>query len=713
MSKQSNNKKYITSRYMLVLALIFLTLIAPIIVYAVKNTVLHAEDWNAKADSILTNEMPLEPERGKLLADNGTVLAANLKFYVARLDCGMESLKEDTIAKYLPALCDSLAVLDDSKSAAEWKITLDSAYHHITKNGKHLRSFRLCRRMLSHKERQRLLTFPLFNKKKKYSGLYFEDMDKRCKPYGAMASRSIGNVSEDEQSSSVHGRSGLEMALDSLLYGKPGVSTKIQLTFDMVTAEKVPAVKGYDITTTINVALQDIVENELYSMCHESEARWGTAVLMEVATGEIKAISNLEWNEQAGDYVEGRNNAVLGYEPGSVMKPISMMMALEDGLVSDINAPIPTGSTWTFAGRAVTDPHGGTALTPRQIIAMSSNIGMSKIITGNAGIAGAKDPKRYSSNPGKFRDRLEEMGFFEPFNSGIGGEQQPFVPRLGNTNADRVALTRMAFGYSTLIPPLCTLAMYNAIANDGKYVRPHLVKKLSREGEPDSIVPVSYIRQRVCSTENALKLRQMLHDVVWSDRGTARKWLQDDNVEIAGKTGTAYTNSGGQYTNQRRFAFCGFFPYANPKYSCIVLMLGANRGAAASSGMVLKNVALKMYARGLLGPAPNYKLSTNAEGKVVTPKPTKLRLIESKNVVSSVIKQHFGVDSVNIMKVRRVKTTGGVPDVRGLSVRDAIARLEKLGLSVRFNGMGRVTSQSIAPGAHYANGQCINLNLTM
>ena len=159
-----------------------------------------------------------------------------------------------------------------------------------------------------------------------------------------------------------------------------------------------------------------------------------------------------------------------------------------------------------------------------------------------------------------------------------------------------MSLTRQAYGYATTIPPLYTLAMYNAIANDGKFVRPHLVKKLSREGEPDSIIPVTYVRKQVCSPDNARKLRTMLHDVVWGSHGTARHWVQDERVEIAGKTGTAFTNAAGQYGAQKRLAFCGFFPYDKPKYSCIVLMLGADRGAGASSGMVVKNIALKMYA---------------------------------------------------------------------------------------------------------------------
>ena len=429
-------------------------------------------------------------------------------------------------------------------------------------------------------------------------------------------------------------------------------------------------------------------------MCLETGADWGTCVLMEVATGEIKAISNLERNNTTGEYVEGVNHAVLGYEPGSVVKTISMMVALEDGIVTDINAPIATGSDWMYAGRNISDrPHGAATRTPREIIETSSNIGMAKLIV-----------KDYGNNPGGFRKRLEGMGFFEPFHTGIGGEMVPDFPVLGNKNWDKLSLTRQAYGYATTIPPLYTLAIYNAIANDGKFVRPHLFKKLSRDGEPDSIIPVTYVRKQVCSPDNAAKLRIMLRDVVWGAHGTARHWVKDSDVVIAGKTGTAFINSGGQYGGKKRLAFCGFFPYEHPKYSCIVLMLGADRGAGASSGMVMKNIARKMYAHGLLGEIPNY---------VEKPKDAKsypTLFASMGDYVSNNIKRGLGIQAPHTY-VRPKQVEKGVPNVIGLSVREAIKILEDAGLSVSFTGSGYVAGQSLAAGSHYARGQRINLRL--
>ena len=695
--RKTNNKRHIYWRYSLVV-FVMIVFSTWIVWDMFKTTVLYQNEWNKKANSILTKVEKLEPERGKLLADNGTVLAANLTFYTARIDWKSNAFVDSLFHTELPALCDSLAAFEPSRDAKQWKEVLTEAY-----NSKPSRAWPLFKHSITHGELARLKKFPFFKLGANKSGFYANGESRRTKPYGAMASRSIGLVADDSVNQGLHGRSGLEMALDSLLYGIPGESKYIQLTTGIVKGEKIAPTSGYDITTTINVALQDIVENELYKMCVETGAKWGTCVLMEVNTGEIKAISNLEKNAKTGEYIEGRNNAVLGYEPGSVMKPISMMVALEDGIVKDIDAPMATGSMWNYEGSAISDPHGGGSLTPRQIIEVSSNVGMSRIIV-----------SKYGKNPGGFYDRLKGMGFFDPINSGIGGETTPKIRRLGKTKGDRIALTRMAYGYTTEIPPLSTLAIYNAIANDGKYVRPHLVKKLSREGQPDSIVPVSYIRERVCSSENARKLRIMLHDVVWGNRGTARKWVQDDRVEIAGKTGTAYMVEGGQYTSMKRMAFCGFFPYENPKYSCIVLLAGSSMGAGASSGVVLKNVALKMYARGLLGNSPTYLGKADKDGKQLVKNNTQPTFFASvgKQLLSNVRKGlMLGDSKVKVMKSPEHQEKGRVPNVCNLNVRDAIRELEQAGLAVRFSGAGFVATQSIKPGTEIRQGEIINLSL--
>ena len=217
---------------------------------------------------------------------------------------------------------------------------------------------------------------------------------------------------------------------------------------------------------------------------------------------------------------------------------------------------------------------------------------------------------------------------------------------------------------------------------------------------------MTYIRDQVCSPENARKLRTMLYDVVWGSHGTARHWVRDSVVKIAGKTGTAYINAKGQYGTQKRLAFCGFFPFEKPKYSCIVLMLGADRGAGACSGMVMRNIARKMYARGLLGNEPDFALEKPKAG--AKPYPT---LFASKNEKAvNYIQRAFNIKSAH-RYASPSKVEKGVPNVIGLNVRDAINVLESAGLIVNFTGSGMVTSQNPAAGSAYNRGQRVNLRL--
>lgn len=715
--KKQKNKSYILNRYGLISFGILLVAVG--ISYTMfKTTIVQAERWNAKASKILSKTDTIEPERGKILADDGSILAANLQYYKAKIDWGTEGITEERLFKHIDELCDSLVAFGrergSRKTAVQWKEELKAKFYGFDKRtlDRKLKNTNTKRdtakfrdrshvlfAALTHSDYLRLKTFPYLKERKNKTGFTYETYTRRCKPFGSMASRSIGIVAENDKSRERRGVNGLERALDSLLYGIPGETKKEQLTSNIVNWEKIPAKKGYDIVTTINIDLQDILEDELYKMCQEGHADWGTAILMEVKTGKIKAISNLEWSDKAQDYIEGRNNAVLGYEPGSVMKPISMLVALEDGIVNDINKTITTGFSYAYAGgRPITDSHGAPSMSIRQVIGASSNIGMAKIIL-----------SKYENAPGKFYSRLKEIGFFEPLNTGIAGERIPRIDSLGNKNWDKIALSRMAYGYATQIPPMSTLAIYNAIANDGKYIRPRLVDKFIYNGEVDSVVPESYIREQVCSPENATKLRTMLHDVVWGTPCTARL-LRNDYVEIAGKTGTCYVTEYDPvskkvlYTNKKRLAFCGFFPYENPQYTCMVLMSGSDRGAASRSGTVLKNTALRMYSRGLLGNSSNYK--ENNDKAVKTP-----TFYSSKNRSKNKKIAELGITKSNSFVTPKTTEAGTVPQVIGLSAKEAVSILENNGLSVRLHGAGYVVAQSILAGSKYTNGQLINLTL--
>ena len=684
------NRDYIMGRYIFIMVGIILVAIA-VAVRLFSTTVIHAAEWEAKAES-LNRTRVVEPERGKILADDRTVLAANVNFYVPRLDLRSEGIKEDTLMRYLKPLCDSLAVISPYRTARQWEEQISDAYtHRYTKRG--VRSFPIGNK-LTYSQLQRMKKFPFIKLGSSKSGFYYEEQPRRCNPYGRMAARSIGKIAYDTVKRRVAGSSGLERALDDMLYGEPGEASSAQYANSIGLWEHKPAKKGYDVLTTINVALQEIVEQELSAVCKSSEADWGTAVLMEVNTGEIKAISNLKYYPKIDDYMEGENHAVMGYEPGSVMKPISMMMALEDGIVSDLDATIATGHSFAYAhARPITDSHGMASMRIRDVIAYSSNIGMAKIIL-----------RRYESQPGMFHHRLREMGFFDPLNIGISGETVPVVDSVGNKNWDRVKLSRMAYGYSTLIPPICTLAMYNAIANGGRYVRPRLVQRFMREGEPDSIVPLTYIRDQVCTPGNARKLAEMLRNVV--EYGTGKS-LRNDQVAIAGKTGTCYvTEVGRGYSSKKRLSFCGFFPYENPKYSCIVVMEGANCGAARSSGTVLKNVALKLYSLGMLNNISDFHASEQKS----TTRPTFFATAADRSSNSKLVAS-AGIKELKRFRSPRNVPDGDVPEVIGLGAREAISRLEAAGLKVKLHGYGYVARQSVRAGTKAEKGAMVELTL--
>ena len=583
----------------------------------------------------------------------------------------------DSLHKYFPA-----------RTAKQWRehllkpldqpLAKRSRHHKVLSN-------------LSEGECNMIATFPFF-KVGKHSGMVRERYLKRINPYGDMARRSIGGVGATAENSEVHGISGLEKALDSLLYGKAGVAKKVPLTRKITNWADTPAVNGFDIRTTIDIKMQDIVENELNNMLEYCNADWGVAVLMEVATGDIRAISNLEKNPRGPGYIEGMNRAVQGFEPGSVVKTISMLLALEDGIVTNVNEVIPTGRSWAYAGgRPITDAHGVGSVTVGEVIERSSNIGMAKIIT-----------RRYDSHPGGFYARLKQIGFLEPMHTGIAGERIPRVDSVPSDRGGRIALSRQSYGYATEIPPLYTLSIYNAIANGGKYVRPRLVTELIGEGI-DTVLPVTYIRDRICSETNAQKLRQMLTAVVWGDHGTGRR-LRDKRVAIAGKTGTCYMIDNGAYnTSRKRLAFCGFFPAEDPKYSCIVLTAAPKQnamGAASTSGEVLKNIALKMYSRGMFGAGPDYHSDS----------PGAPTMYASARDNARHVSQGLKVSSRKVLRTPRA-VSAGVPDVHGYGLRDAIVALETKGYNVKYSGIGYVAGQHPAPGVAAASGTTVTLKL--
>ncbi|WP_300858980.1 penicillin-binding transpeptidase domain-containing protein [uncultured Duncaniella sp.] len=315
--------------------------------------------------------------------------------------------------------------------------------------------------------------------------------------------------------------------------------------------------------------------------------------------------------------------------------------------------------------------------------------------------------RKYNDNPGAFYSRVKALGFLEPMNTGIAGEVPPRFDSVPNDRGGRIALSRMSYGYATEIPPLYTLAIYNAIANDGVFVRPRLVKEV--KGAVDSVFPVGYMGNgRACSPQTAATLRQMLTNVVWGDHGTGR-FLRNNTVRIAGKTGTCYMIENGAYNQgKKRLAFCGFFPAEEPKYSCVVLTCHPTKnffGAATTSGQVLRNIALKLYSRGMLGNSSDYRSVTPSDAA-----PTFYASASGRKAYERV-KSDFAIPSHRSLKSPSTVAKGTLPDVKGYGLREAIVALETAGYNVDYTGSGYVRSMEPAAGTRPARGTRVRLVL--
>lgn len=710
---KQNNKTYILMRYGFI-SIMLLIVSTVILVKLFETTVVNASRWNKRSETELNKLSPIAPERGNIYAANGSILACNVTCYDVKLDLrhnifekgkfknipetSIDSLA-DSLDVHYPRIPDLFSQPKDTFQKYSWHTRLD---REVKKEFKERNRALTLVKKGKMEDYEKIRNFPFI---KQFRGegqripLYTTERNLRINPFGKMASRSIGRVHELGKTNEVHGYSGLEKDLDNLLYGKKGYKKKVPMTRgfrDWIT--QAPQ-RGYDIFTTIDIDMQDILEEELQAVCDSCGAEWGTAILMEVETGEIKAISNLERFED-GTYGEALNRAVLPFEPGSVMKPISLMIAFEDGLVHNVTDGIDCSPF-----QRTKDPHAPGYKNMKQVIEMSSNTGIARIIF-----------RGYDKNPEKFYDRLAQIGFFTPMKSGIAGEQIPAIRRLtaidektGNPitmTARHLDLARQAYGYNTAIPPLYTLAYYNAIANNGVFHRPHLVRFLRDENGRDSILPMQLpgLPEKVCSPETARKVRECIREVVWGEHGTARA-AQDDRVEIAGKTGTAYPVEKGIGYNlaKRRYAFAGFFPYSKPKYSCIALILApGGTSANRTSAQVVKRVALKLYARGLLDNKSNFTADKVASVPTFS---------ASTKMNPRILSGSLGINRHKEIKQPSQGLSGGVPDVKGYDTRTAVLIMEKKGYNVLLRGKGRVIAQSYPPGSVPPPGRPVVLTL--
>ncbi len=668
----------------------------------VRTTIIDADKWNDKANRDLQRIDTIQPIRGDILACDGSILATNVITYDAAIDFKASRFMTKRMRQDMAALCDTMAMFFPQNTARQWR---DKFEGQLDRDKTKRSSYFVFLRDITYEQSEQLRKFPFFRRSTNpsYNGLVITGRSKREYPYGDMAKRSIGRVNQ-RPNGQIHGYSGLEYALDSLLYGTPGVCKKVPLTHKITNWVDVPAVSGRTLITTIDITLQDIVETALSDMLEKTRASWGTVVLMETATGDIKAISNLDRDSVSGRIIESMNRAMRGIEPGSVLKTISMIVALEDGYVGNLDTPYPT-SRWRFGNYEF---HGHpNECSARDVLRYSSNIGIAKLVA-----------PHFADDPNKFRERLKRLGFFDPLRTGIAGETPPSYPDLDPKAGGLVTLVQQTFGYGAIVPPIYTCAMYNAIANDGRFVRPRIIRGY-RTAVGDSILAPTYVRDSICSRRNAHILLDMLRRVVSEKRGTAYTFLHDSEVPIAGKTGTAFVakekrpgqtdfKPGYKDRRWRNFSFCGIFPADKPRYTCMVVIgePAVAVSAASSCGMIVRDIAAKMNARGLLGDTPDYRADEPVKDKTVTPT---IYTVGQKSM--PLLRQTLGTNRVKTYKSAKQASRGAVPDVRGMGIRQAVHAIETAGYRVGVRGNGLVVAQFPAAGTRIRAGAMVKLTM--
>lgn len=688
------------------LVYLLMTIIAGAIVFkALHVQMWEGEKWRKKSMVVKVKDFEVSPNRGDICACDGRKLASSVPYYELRLDASV--IKSDLFREKVDslALCLSRFFRDESPAAYRKKLAAAKS--------KKKRYVLLNRRRVSFTELKEIRQFPIFRLGKNKGGLIEVVNSVRLQPHVNLASRTIGYLNEADDGM-FEGRVGIEEAYENELKGVPGRSMKQMMSGTWVPVTVEEPVDGDDVITTIDVDYQDIVQNALLRQLDLYEAANGTAVLMEVKTGDIKAIANLT-RTASGGYKENMNYAIGDAgEPGSVIKVATMIALLEDGYVEPSDT-IDLGTTgkYKFYDRVLTESDGkgmGKA-TVKRIMEKSSN-GIAKLVF-----------EHYKDKPEKFIKRWRGMGLDKPLDIRIKGEGQPYIKNPGDKDWSGITLPWMSIGYELRITPLQMLAFYNAIANDGQRMRPRFVKEIRSRGDVVERFDTEEVGSRICSRGTLEKLKDMLEAVV--ENGTAKN-IYTDKYRIAGKTGTARIADGtkGYGIRKYRASFAGYFPADKPLFSCIVVIddpsLSKGFYANVVSASVFREISDKVYSIAYMqyGDA-----QSDAE--------------KSLPVCKNGLKQDFmnifdeldyeldgradvkGNDWVMtasgegenvVLKPRRVNNSL-IPNVKGMGLRDALYLLENAGLKVGVSGSGMVQSQSLTPGGDAREGAYIHIEL--
>lgn len=621
-----------------------------------------------KQDTIYAN-------KGNVYAADGNLLATSMSKFTIRMD--VLAVDGNVFEKNVGALSLELSKMLGKSS---------SYYQNKLRKAKKRRNrYLLIARNIGYTDYLKMKQFPIFNKGVYRGGFIAEHKTVRAHPIGKIAERTIGY-------DDFRGGAGIEGAFADYMEGENGLRWKQKIAKNQWKPindvnEKEP-IDGHDVITTIDVNIQDITHHALLRRLEHFEADHGCAVVMETATGEIKAISNLGRTSK-GAYYEKRNYAVWeSHEPGSTFKLASLMAALDDKVI-DTSTVVDTEKGRIYIhNRKVEDSHKGGygKISAARVFEVSSNVGIVKIMK-----------KNYDHRPQKFIDKLEKYGFTKPIGFSIKGEGKPIVPKPEDKSWNKISLEWMSWGYGVSLTPMQILMFYNAVANNGVMVKPMFIKELRKQDKTEKVFETEIVNSKIASKETLNKVRKVMENVVV--KGTAQN-IYSSNFSMAGKTGTAKKYiprtkdksgewQGGYYSSKHYVAsFAGFFPADNPRYSCIVVVHDPKKEkgyyGATVAAPIFKEIAQKIY----------------------TTTPINNQSVVDEVDFNSIEKQY---DKYNIKLNKEYKR---IPNVYGMSGMDAVSLLENIGLKVKLSGMGKVKSQSLKKGVKFVKGSTIILKLS-
>ncbi|WP_072144722.1 penicillin-binding protein [Hymenobacter sp. AT01-02] len=645
--------------------------------------------------------------RGNIFASDGrSIMATSLPFYRVAWDPSV--VDSHLFDRKVDSLAHLLSNFFQDRTPGEYRRRLVNA----KKSKTPVRYLRLNSRQINFQEKKELAQWPIFREGKNKGGVIFEKVDKRFRPFGGLAQRTIGFINEDKNGA------GLEFTFNRHLAGKDG-----EALFERVPGGNKPIYDGtevkpqpgYDIKTTLDINLQDVAENALYKSLVDNDAQYGCVILMEVKTGEIKAVANLG-KVADGVYREDYNYAIADQgrtEPGSTFKLASLMAVFEENHDLDLTDTVNTGNTGSMriGGAVKTDTHANGRISIKQVFEKSSNIGVAVLVD-----------RQFSRNPDRYTDYLKRFGLDKPLGFQMAGEARPYIKDPQDRSWSRTSLTTMCIGYELKLAPLQTLAFYNAVANNGVKVQPMIVKEIKQADNVLEHFEPQVLNPKICSDETLEKVRSMMEGVV--SEGTARGIRSNDYL-IAGKTGTAWKFKNGAYTKMYSTSFCGYFPADQPKYSCIVVVDSPKRGGwsgAEVAAPVFKEVADKAMARDAASLRPLLARAPKARSRVPQVQAgmqDELSLVftqlgvghEGATEGDDWVRTASGAEAEKLSLKPLAVRPGRVPNVQGLTLRDALFLLENRGLRVRSFGTGRVKTQSVAAGSAVRRGATVLLQL--